>query len=121
MLGRGVVVAQDPMMAAEIAHVPRRGRAAARELRRNVHHCDEVELHSPEGFRLVKTQQPALVQELLVLADEHPGVLGPRGALTQDRHHLPRAPHRLVIADGGEIASDSLRQRADRHAAMPSA
>src|SRR5689334_6766279 len=58
MLGRGVVVAQDPMMAAEIAHVPRRGRAAARELRRNVHHRDEIELHSPEGSGLVKTQQP---------------------------------------------------------------
>ena len=39
-------------------------------------------------------------------------VLGPLRALAQDRHDLARPPHRLVVADGGEIAPHRLRQRA---------
>ena len=111
-LGVGIVVSEDPMMAGDVARVPGGGRAAAGELRRNVHDRHEVELHSTEGFGLMKPEQPALVQELLVLAQQHPGVFGPRGALTQDGHDLPRAPHRLGVADGGEIAALRLRQRA---------
>ena len=66
-----------------------------------------------ERLGLVKPEQPALVQELLVLADQHAGVLGPLRALAQDRHDLARPPHRLAIIDGGEVAPHRLRQRAD--------
>ncbi|HZD28684.1 MAG TPA: hypothetical protein VE251_08340 [Xanthobacteraceae bacterium] len=62
----------------------------------------------------MKAEQAALVQQLLVLANEHARVLGALGALAQDRHHLPRAPHRLVVIDPGEVAPHGLRQRARR-------
>ena len=105
-------------MAGDVAHVPGGGGATARELRRDVHDGHEVELHPTKGFGLVKTEQPALVQELLVLAQQHPRVLGPRRTLAQDRHDRPRAPHRLGVADGGEIAALRLRQRAHDIAAI---
>src|SRR5262245_29329349 len=60
----------------------------------------------------MKPEQPALVQELLVVADEHARVLGALGELAQDRHDLARAAHRLVVADGGEITTRPLRQGA---------
>ena len=66
----------------------------------------------------MKTEEPALVQELLVLAQQHARVLGLGGTLTQDGHDLPHPPHRLVVADGGEIATLRLRQRADDIAAI---
>ena len=100
-------------MAGHVADVPGRGRAAARKLRRDVHDRHEVELHPPEGLRLVKPEQPALVQELLVLADEHAGVLGALGALAQNSDDLPRPLHRLGVADAGEITAHRLRQRTD--------
>src|SRR4029453_8264747 len=93
------VVSEDPMMAGDVGHAPGRGRAAARKLRRDVHDRHEVKLHPAEGLGLVKPEQPALVQELLVVADEHARVLGALGALAQDRHDLARAAHRLVVAD----------------------
>jgi hypothetical protein len=40
-----------------------------------------------------------LVQQLLVVANEHAGVLGALRALAQDRHDLPRPPHRLPVID----------------------
>ena len=101
------------MMAGDVADVPGGRRAAARKLRRDVDDRDEVELHPPESLRLVKAKESGLVQELLVLADEHAGVLGALRALAQDRHDLARPAHRLVVADAGEIAPHRLRQRAD--------
>ena len=56
------------MMAGEIADVPRRGRAAARELRGDIHHRHEVELHAAERLRLMEAEQPRLVQQLLGVA-----------------------------------------------------
>src|SRR4029453_15239219 len=106
------VVSEDPMMAGDVGHAPGRGRAAARKLRRDVHDRHEIKLHPAEGLGLVKPEQPALVQELLVVADEHARVLGALSALAQDRHDLARAAHRLVVADGGEITTHPLRQRA---------
>ena len=100
-------------MAAEIADVPRRRRAAARDLGRNVDDRDERQLHAAERLRLMEAKQPGLVQQLLVLADEHARVLGSLRALAQHGHDLARAAHRLVVADGGEIAAGRLRQRAD--------
>ena len=56
-------------MAGQVAHVPGRGRAAARQLRGDVHDGHEVQLHPAEGLRLVKAEEPGLVQGLLVLAN----------------------------------------------------
>ena len=112
-------------MGGEIADVPRGRRAAARDLGRNVEDRDEIELHAAEDLRLVEAKQPGLVQQLLVLAQQHPRVLGRLRALAQDRHDLARAAQRLVVADGGEVAAHGLRQRAEAlahcHAATPSA
>jgi len=58
------------------------------------------------------------MQELLVVADEHAGVLGALGALAQDRHDLARSAHRLAVADTGEITTHPLRQRAHRLAVL---
>ena len=63
-------------MAAEVADVPRGRRTAARDLGGDVDHRHEVELHAAEGLRLVEAEQPGLVQQLLVLADQHARVLG---------------------------------------------
>ena len=99
-------------MAGQVAHVPGRGRAAARQLRGDVHDGHEVQLHPAEGLRLVKAEEPGLVQGLLVLANQHPRVFGLLGALAQDRHDLPRPTHRLRVADAGEVPTHCLRQRA---------
>ncbi len=101
-------------MATEIADVPRRRRAAARDLGRDVDDRDERQFHAAERLRLVETKQPGLVQQLLVLADQQAGVLGRLRAIAQRRHDLARAAQRLVVTDGGEVAADRLRQRADR-------
>ena len=60
----------------------------------------------------MKAEQTALVQELLVVASEHAGVLGALRALAQDRHDLSCPPHGLVVTHAGEIATHELRQRA---------
>ena len=101
-------------MAGYVAHAPGGGGAAARQLRRDVHDRDEIELHSAESLGLMKTEQPALVQELLVLADEHAGVFALRGALAQNGDDVARPLHRLVVADGREITAHRLRQGAHR-------
>src|SRR5262249_8786697 len=108
----------DPVMAGDVAHAPGRGRAAARKLRRNVHDRHEVKLHPAEGLGLMKPEQPALVQELLVVADEHAGVLAALGARAQDRDDLAPSAHRFAVADGGEITTPPLRQRAPRLAVL---
>jgi hypothetical protein len=59
----------------------------------------------------MKPEQSAFVQELLVLADEHPRVLGLLGALAQDRHDVACPSHRLAVAGTGEITTHQLRQR----------
>ena len=99
-------------MAGDVSHAPSRRRTAARKLRRNVHDGHEGKLHPAERLWLVKAEQAALVQKLLVVANEHAGVLGALGALAQDRHDLPRPPHRLLIPNPGEITMHELRQRA---------
>jgi hypothetical protein len=103
-------------MAGDVADAPGRGGATARELRRDVHYGDEGKLHPPESLRLMKPEQPGLVQELLVLANEHAGVLGRLRALAQKRHDLACPAHRLLAADVGEVAAQALRQRAHRTA-----
>ena len=61
---------------------------------------DERQLHPAEDLRLMEAKQPGLVQQLLVLANEHARILGGCRALAQGRHDLARAAHRLVVADG---------------------
>src|SRR3984893_2256518 len=99
-------------MAAHIADVPGGGGAAACKLRRDIHHRHERKLHSAECLGLVKPEQAGFVQELLVCANEHAGILGRLRPLAQERHHLPCPPHRLGVVDAGEIPPDRLGQRA---------
>jgi hypothetical protein len=101
-------------MRGEISDVPGGGRAAARDLGRNVEDRDEFELHAAEDFRLVETKQAGLVEKLLVLTQQNTGILGPLRAFAQRGHDLARAAHRLVIGDAGEVAPHRLRQRSDR-------
>ena len=86
-------------MAAEVADVPSRRRAAACDLRRDVDDGDEVELHAAEHLRLVVAKQARLVQELLVLADEDARVFGLLRPFAQHRHDLARPAHGLLVAD----------------------
>jgi hypothetical protein len=114
VLSLRLVVAEDPVMAGDVGHAPRRRRTAAGELRRDVDDCDEVELHAAERLRLKEAEQPGFVQQLLGFAHQHARVLGRLRALAQNRHDLPRPAHRLDAPDGGEIAPHRLRQRAHR-------
>ena len=45
----------------------------------------------PNGLGLVEAEEPRLVQQLLVLADEHAGVLGGLGALAAGSGTISRA------------------------------
>ena len=69
------------------------------DLRRGLER-DEIELHAAEDLRLVETKQPGLVQQVLVLAQQNPGIFGRLRALAQNRHDLARAGERLVVSDG---------------------
>jgi hypothetical protein len=84
---------------------------AASKLGHDVHHGHEGQLHPAEGLGLMEAEEARLVQELLVVAQEHARVLALLGALAQRRHQSPRAPHRLVVVDAGEIAPGRLGQR----------
>src|SRR5207247_11276515 len=84
-------------MAGDVPHAPGRGWTSARKLCRNIHDGHERKLHSAERLQLVKAEQTALVQELLVLASEHARALGALRALAQDRHDLSCPPHGPVV------------------------
>ena len=100
-------------MTAEIADVPCGGRTAARDFCHDVDDGDERQLHAAKRLRLVEAEQPGLVQQLLVLADQPARVLGGLRALAQDGHDLACATHHFAVADGGKIAADGLRQGAN--------
>ena len=90
-------------MAAEVADVPRGRRAAARQLGDDVDHRDEGQLHAAEALGLVIAEEPGLVQQLLVLGQQHARVLAFLRTLAQRGHDLARAAHGLVIADVREV------------------
>ena len=91
------------MVAAEVADVPGRRRAAARQLRHDVHDGDERQLHATEALGLVEAEEAGLVQQLLVLGQEYPRVLALLSALEQHRHDLACPAHRLFVPDPGEV------------------
>src|SRR6266480_6220814 len=97
-----LVVAEDPVVAAEVADVPGGGGAAARELRHDIDDRLERQLHAAEAPGLVEAEQARLVQQLLVLGQKHARVLALLRALEERRHALARAAHRLFVADAGE-------------------
>src|SRR5262245_66296690 len=99
-------------MAREVAYVPGRGGAAARKLGSDVDDRNELELHASECLGLMEAEQSRLMQELLVLAQEHPGILAPLGALAHYGHNCARSPHGFLIVDTGEVAALGLDQRA---------
>ena len=74
------------MVAAEVADVPRGGRAAARQLGDDVDHRDERQLHAAEALGLVEAEQAGLVQQLLVLRQQAARFLALLRALAQRRH-----------------------------------
>src|SRR5207302_11194262 len=98
----GLVVAEEAVVAAEVADVPGGGGAAARELRHDIDDRLERQLHAAEAPALVEAEKARLVQQLLVLGQQHARVLALLRALEERRHALARAAHRLVIADIGE-------------------
>src|SRR5205823_12781112 len=102
VLRLGLVVAEDPVVAAEVADVPGGGGAAARELGHDIDDCLERQLHAAEAPGLVEAEQARLVQQLLVLGQQHARVLALLRALEERRHALARAPHRLFVADACE-------------------
>src|SRR5947208_4441112 len=102
VLRLGLVVAEDPVVAAEVADVPGGGGAAARELGHDIDDCLERQLHAAEAPGLVEAEQARLVQQLLVLGQQHARVLALLRALEERRHALARAAHRLFVAYAGE-------------------
>src|SRR5262249_30513215 len=119
MLGLGVVVAENPMMAREVAYVPGRRRATARKLGRDVNDRDELELHAPECLGLMEPKQTSLVEELLVLAKEHTGILALLGALAHKWHNRARSAHGFLVIDTREVTTRGLYQRAHSIASVP--
>src|SRR6185503_4743686 len=99
VLGLGLVVAEDPVVAAEVADIPRRGRAAARQLGDDVDYRDERQLHAAEALRLVVAEKAGLVQQLFVLGQQAARVLALLRPLAQYRDDLPCAAHRFVVTD----------------------
>ena len=102
VLRLGLVIAEDPVVAAEVADVPCGRRTAARELGDDVDDRHERQLHAAEALGLVEAKKPGLVQELLVLRQKHAGVLALLRPLAQRRHDVARAAHRLFVADARE-------------------
>src|SRR5205085_4538145 len=98
----GLVVAEDPVMAAEVADVPGARRAAARELGDDVDDGDIGKLHAAVARGLVVAEEPRLVQELLVLRQEHARVLALLRALGEGGHDVARPAHGFFVADAGE-------------------
>src|SRR5436190_921191 len=56
----------------------------------------------PAASAMVEAEQARLVQQLLVLGQQHARVLALLRALEERRHALARAAHRLFVADAGE-------------------
>jgi hypothetical protein len=98
---------------AEVGHVPRRRRAAAGELGRDVEDRHERKLHPTPAPGLVKTEETGPVQVGQRVLLHLTRGLGAGRALPQHRRQLARAPQRLLEADVGESAS--------RHARVPAA
>src|SRR5262249_18263025 len=108
MLGLGVVVAENPMMAREVAYVPGCRWTTARKLGRNVNDSDELELHAPKSLGLMEAKQASLVEELLVLAEEHAGIFALLGALPHNGHNRARSAHGFLVIDPGEVTAQGL-------------
>jgi len=100
-------------MAAEIADIPCGRRTATRHFGDDVDDRLERKLHAAEAFRLVITEQARLVQQLLVLAQQHARVFAGLRALAQHRHAVARAAHRFLVADVRELAPRGLGEGAD--------
>src|SRR5262245_58031760 len=90
-------------MAAEVADVPRRRGAAARQLRDEVDHRDEGQLHAAEAPGLVEAEQSRLVQQPLVFRQQHARVLAFLRALLERRHALARPTQRFFVAYFAEV------------------
>jgi hypothetical protein len=89
-------------MAAQVADVPGGGGAAACDLGHDVHDGDERQLHAAEALRLVEAEEPRLVQQVLVLGQQHARFLALLRPLAQRRHDLARPAHRFVICRSRE-------------------
>ena len=97
-----VVQREHPVVDAEVADVPRGGRAAARELGRDVDERHEVELHPAVPLRLREPEEPGAMQVGFGLGQHLPRGLAARRALAQRGHERGRPRERLVVADCGE-------------------
>src|SRR5438094_2839804 len=102
VLRLGLVVAEDPVVAAEVADIPRGRGAAAGELGDDVDDRDIRKRHAAVALGLVVAEEPGLVQQLLVLRQQHARVLALLRALGEGGHEVARAAHGFLIADAGE-------------------
>jgi hypothetical protein len=59
----------------------------------------------------MEAEEARLVQELLIVTQEGAGILALLRSLAQRGHQGPRAAHRLVVVDAGEIAPGCLGKR----------
>ena len=82
----------------QVADVPGHGRAAARELGRNVDERHEVELHAAEGLRLGEAEEARPCRSASVSRESLARCLAAR-ALAQGGHERMRPRERLVVAD----------------------
>src|SRR5207249_5377633 len=110
----GLVVAEDPVVAAEVADIPRGRGAAAGELGDDVDDRDIRKLHAAVALGLVVAEEPRLVQQLLVLRQQHARVLALLRALGEGGHEVARAAHGFLVTHTGEAHPTSLSMASRR-------
>ena len=102
VLRLGREVAQHPVMAAEIADVPCRRRAGARQRGADIDEDADIELGPADALGLGEAEQAEIVQVALGLVGQAAQLLAGLGAGRQCRRKLVGARDHLLVAHIGE-------------------
>src|SRR5262249_26757360 len=97
-----VVEREHPVVHAEVGHVPPGGRAATRDLRRDVEQGHKGQLHAAPSPRLMESEQARTMEIVERLRLHLPRRLGARRSLPERRHEGARPAHGFVITDACE-------------------